>query len=678
MLDTGLSGVSFKQLEALVSLLELAPAYEGIEVQAETYELAMQAAAYAQQPELCASNFLLFLRTCVHDGGEIMQPVMLEELVRTCNVGTILEESLGIVSNPEQRSALITGLLTSIAGVGSADWAVAVLAQAVSMPFPSSHSDAVSQVQACLDLLDAPPSGSASDVAAAVAPALRALLYAPGGGPNLELLHGLSGATRDALMRSLLLLLLMMMMMMMMMMDITVCVTPVMILLAALEQVPVEQRGSALAAGGASALAQLLFCDTGVDQPQLLVSFLEEYVETGSSLAVAVADSGKGSGSRASSPATIQQADWRRLVSSVLVFSKRNEALTRATARVIEMTLAASARPQAGGSVEARLVAETRWVVMEVGAPLLHALRLEPDSWGSDRAAEAAQKRLLDMPTAERRAALCLLLSAASTWPGIEPGTAARALVEVAQLLPMCAADGDLRTTQPLVLAAYREAAGLAASLASATQRDGTDSTIQPFHLDARQLYMAAARSAGVAVSGSSAVASASTVIDLVAACNAAQLPFEAARLALRVLGKLTLDSSIPSSGSRSSGVGRAAAALPLDEQSVAAAAMAVANAAFIFRDSLTVYLALLQWRGTSGVDDAGALQMDLAGVNDPSISEDEQKWMLAKLTDAVTEDGNWTMEEAAAGGGKAGSPIVAGREWLRRMQGHQWRLSSP
>jgi hypothetical protein len=80
-----------------------------------------------------------------------------------------------------------------------------------------------------------------------------------------------------------------------------------------------------------------------------------------------------------------------------------------------------------------------------------------------------------------------------------------------------------------------------------------------------------------------------------VAVCDAAQ-PVEAVRLALSVLcGKLPLDSS-----------GREPAP-PLDEQSVAAAAMAAANSAFFFRGSLTVFLALLQRRGTSGVGNAGA-----------------------------------------------------------------------
>jgi hypothetical protein len=309
------------------------------------------------------------------------------------------------------------------------------------------------------------------------------------------------------------------------------------------------------------------------------------------------------------------------------------------------------------------------------GAPLLHALRLEPDRWGSDRAAEAAQKQLLDMPTAERRAALCLLLSATPTWPGIDPGTAARTLVEVAELLPMCvlAVTHGSRTTQPLVLAAYRSAAALAA----ATQRDGSDTTPQPLHLDARQLYEAAARSAGVAVSGSSAVAS--TVLDLLAVCDAGQLPLEAVHLALRVLtGKLPLDrsssgttSTSGSSGSISGGGAEAEGEPPLDEQSVAAEAMAIANGACFFRGSLTVFLALLRRRGTIGVGNAGALQMVLAAV-----SEDDQG-LLAELLDAVGEDGYYAMEEAAEGREATSAAIVAGVEWLARMRGHQWRLPS-
>ncbi|KAG1664423.1 hypothetical protein FOA52_009745 [Chlamydomonas sp. UWO 241] len=476
-------------------------------------------------------------------------------------------------------------------------------------------------------------------------------------------------------------------------------------LLTALHQLPFEQQVSALAAGGASALAQLLLHDTGGGQPQPLVSFLEDHIA-----------------------GSMQQADRQHLVSGMLDMCKGDQAITRATTRVVEMSLAASARPQAGGSVEARLVAEPRWVIMEamfapkrlrhaaamgvarnmlmglqahdwhlrasarggqgsaaadgaeaevvrecigllaclgcehsltsdraeavavptrlaelvleavadlelwdLGAPLLRALRLEPNSWGSDRAAEVARKKLLDLPTAERRVVLCLLLSAALTWPGIEPGTAARALVEVAELLPMCAADGDLRTTQRLVLAAYREAAALAASLAAATRRDDTGA--DPPHRCTSIL---------------------------------------AVHLALSVLdGKLPLDRSI----SESSG-GEAEPVLPLDEQSVAAKAMSIANNARFFRGSLTVFLTLLRRRGTSGVDNACVLQMVLDAINDPSASEDEQGRLLADLTDAVGEDTYYVMEEATAGG-QAGCAIVAGGQWLASMRRHRWSLPS-
>jgi hypothetical protein len=108
----------------------------------------------------------------------------------------------------------------------------------------------------------------------------------------------------------------------------------------------------------------------GGQQPQLLVDFLEEHVAgTLSSPEVALDASSSGGGSLASL-ATIEQVDWRRLVSGMLDMCKGDQAITRATTRVVEMALAASARPQAGGSAEARLVAETRWVVMEVGGHL--------------------------------------------------------------------------------------------------------------------------------------------------------------------------------------------------------------------------------------------------------------------------------------------------------------------
>ncbi|KAG1672559.1 hypothetical protein FOA52_010659 [Chlamydomonas sp. UWO 241] len=855
LLGTGTSNAPRAQLRSLVILLlNLAPAYDGVGVQALTCQHAIAAAAATQQHERCAFVFKLFLRTCKRNGWEPTRPAMLKDLVRTCDAGTIVEDSLGILSKPEQRSALITGLLVASARVGNAGWAVATLAQAATMPCPSSLADAVPLVQACVDLLDAPPSGfasvPASGVAAAAAPALQAAFYASGGSPNLELLHGLPSSTRDALVRTLL----------STGSDVaSLALLRPLVLDLSPSQHEAEQLLSDchllstsphLLRKMASPSPPYLDRPTGGDQPQLLVSFLEEHVAgSPSSPGAAGDDSSSGGGSRALL-ASIQQADWRCLVSGMLDMCKGDKAITRATTRIVEMALAASARPQAGGNVEARLVAETRWVVMEamfapkklrhaaavgvarnlllglqghgwylhasacrgqgvaaddgtqaevvhecagllaglgrersltsdraeavavrdslppcitdlcaslaqlggrwanitcsqaggdaaqallfaaeachkrcdvplvdllcahlssvskevptrlaelvleavadlevldLGAPLLRALRLEPDRWGSDRAAEVAREQLLELPTAERCAALCLLLSAAPTWPGIEPGTAARALVEVAELLPMCAADGDLRTMQPLVLAAYREAAALAASLAAATQSDSTGADAQHLHLDPRQLYAAAARSAGVAVSGSSAGAtsvppSVSTVLDLLAVCNTAQLPLEAVQLALSVLdGKQPLDRSSSSSSSGEVG-GELEPAPPLDEQCVAAEAMAIANGARFFHSSLTVFLALLRRRGTSGVDSAGAMQMVLDAINDPSASQDEQGRLLSELIDerigAVSEEGYYAMEEAAAGG-HASCAIVARYVWLARMRGHQWRLPS-
>ncbi|KAG1672563.1 hypothetical protein FOA52_010664 [Chlamydomonas sp. UWO 241] len=809
---TGLSNVSHAQVVTRVSLHELASTYEGVQFLAESYERTIAAAAATQQPDLCAGIFEMFLRACERNGWESARPAMLKALVRTCDVGTILEDSLGIISKPEQRSALITGLLAASAKVGSAGWAVATLAKAASMPCPSGLADAVSRVQACVDLLDTSPSSSSSvpscdDVAAAAAPVLRTLLFAPSGDPNLELLRGLPSTTRDALVRTLLstgsraasLALLRPLAL-----DLSpsqreaeqllsdchlLSTSPHLLLkmaslppaagwpgwgrslLTALQQVPFEQRGSALAAGGESVLAQLLLHDTGRHQhPQLLVSFLEEHMATGvaSSPGAAVDDS-SGGGISAAPLASMQMADWRRLVSGMLDLCKGDQGITHATTRVAEMALAASARPQAGGNVEARLVAETRWVIMEaMFAPtkLRHAaavgvardllMRLQSRGWylhasaslvqglGCERslhrneavavreslqpciadlcawlaqlggrwanimcsqaggdaaqallfAAEACHKHcdepLVDLLRAhlssvskEVPARLAeLVMEAVADLEvfhlGIEPATAARALVEVAELLPMCAANGDLHTTQPLVLAAYSEAAVLAASLAAATRCDGSGVAPLPLHLDPRQLYEAAARSVGVDVPGSISGATSvwpswSTVLDLLAVCDAAQLPLEAVHLALSVLDvKLPLGRS----SSSSSGGGGAEPALPLDEQSVAAEAMAIANGAYFFRGSLTVFLALLRRRGTSGVDSAGAMQMVLDAVNNPSASEDDQRRLLSELTDAVRDDGYIIMEEAAAGG-LSGSVVVAEGDWLASMRGHQWPLPS-
>ncbi|KAG1661565.1 hypothetical protein FOA52_009564 [Chlamydomonas sp. UWO 241] len=127
-----------------------------------------------------------------------------------------------------------------------------------------------------------------------------------------------------------------------------------------------------------------------------------------------------------------------------------------------------------------------------------------------------------------------------------------------------------------------------------ATQSDSTGADAQQLHLDPRQLYEAAARSAGVAVSGSSTGVtsvgpSASTVLDLLTVCDAAQMPLEAVQLALSVLDdKLPLDRS--SSSERSGGGGAEPEAEPLlDEQSVATEAMAIANGSGFFLGSLTV-----------------------------------------------------------------------------------------
>ncbi|KAG1679694.1 hypothetical protein FOA52_006213 [Chlamydomonas sp. UWO 241] len=710
------------QLATRVSLLQLAPTYEGTNVLAETYQLAIGDAAAMQQPELCASIFELFLHTC---------------------------------------------------------------AMAASMPFPSSLAEAVMRVQACLDLLDAepldllgaPPSGSASialsDVAAAAAPVLQGLLFAPSRGPNLEMLRELPSGTRDALVRSLLstgshaaslapLRLLVL--------DLNpsqreaeqllsdchlLSTSPHLLLkmaslppaggwpgwgsslLAALPQVPSEQRAIALAAGGASMLAQLLLQETGVDQPQLLVGFLEEYVASmPSSHGAAAADSSSPGGG--GTLVSIPQADWRRLVSGMLDMSKGDEALARAATCVVEMALAASARPQAGGSAKARLVAETRWVVMEtMFAPrsrkLCHAAAMgvarkllvdmqshlhataSSGPWASAEAEAEAQAEVVcecagllaglgceRSLVADRKEAVAVPARLAEVvleavvdlevWDlGVEPGTAACALVEVAERLPMCAAGGNPRATQTLVLAAYREAAALAASLPVPMRHGDTGAAPQPLHLNARQLYEAAARSAGVAVSGSGADATsvrprASTVLDLLAACDAAQLPLEAVRLALSVLdGKLSLDISISSDSgssgsSESSGGGGAEAepAPPLDEQSVAAEAMAIANSAHFFHGSLTVFRALLLRRGSRGVDSAGTLQMVLAAVNGP-LSVSEQGRLSAEVVDAVGEDGFYAISDygTAAAGGQAGSPVVAGNEWLARMRRHQWRRPS-
>ncbi|KAG1672555.1 hypothetical protein FOA52_010655 [Chlamydomonas sp. UWO 241] len=294
---TNLSDV--RQLQSLVSLLQLAPAYDGVKVQAETYELTITAAAATQQPELCASIFELFVRACERNVWEPVRPALLEALVRTCDVGTIVEDSLGILSKPKQRSDA-----TSMASLRPLVLDLSPSRRGAKLLL-SEHLLLSTSPHLLLKMASLPPADGW-----------------PGWGRSL---------------------------------------------LSALQQVPFEQRAGALAAGGASALAQLLLHDIGGHtQPQLLVSFLEEHVATGvaSSPGAAVDDSGE-PGISAAPLASIQQADWRRLVSGMLDLCKGDQAITRATTRVVEMALAVSARPQAGGNVEARLVAETRWVVME-------------------------------------------------------------------------------------------------------------------------------------------------------------------------------------------------------------------------------------------------------------------------------------------------------------------------